>query len=100
MYMTRRDVVEFEWDKGNIDKNYRKHGISPNEAEEVFLDEWVAIKPDFTHSRGEDRFIAIGTSSTKQILFIIFTLRNSRVRIISARVANKKERSIYENEKT
>ena len=100
MYMRRSDEVEFEWDKGNIDKNYRKHGITPNEAEEVFLDEWVAIKPDFTHSLGEKRYIAIGMSGVKQILFIVFTLRNKVVRIISARMANKKERSIYENEKT
>ena len=100
MYMRRGDVVEFEWDKGNLDKSYQKHGITPNEAEEVFLDEWVAIKPDITHSLKEKRFIAIGTSSTKEILFIIFTLRSNRVRIISARVANKKERSTYENEKT
>lgn len=100
MYMRQGDVLSFDWDKGNVDKNYTKHGISPNEAEEVFLDEWVAIKPDITHSQGEKRFIAIGASSAKQTLFIIFTLRSRGIRIISARLANKKERSIYENEKT
>lgn len=97
--MRRNDLTSFDWDKGNIDKNYHKHGITPNEAEEVFLDQWVAIKPDITHSHGEKRFIAIGMSSIRHVLFIIFTLRSKGVRIISARIANKKERRIYEKEK-
>lgn len=86
----------FEWDKGNIDKSYKKHGISPNESEEIFLDENLQVKPDVKHDQQEERFIAIGKTNVGKILFIIFTLRKDFIRIISARVANQKERGIYE----
>ena len=91
-----RKITGFEWDKGNIDKNYIKHGITPNEAEEVFLDEDVAIERDIKHQEVEKRYIAIGKISSDKILFVIFISRKSRIRIISARLANKKERRVYE----
>jgi len=96
MYMTRRDVVKFEWDKGNIDKNYQKHGITPNEAEEVFLDERALTFDDVTHSFGEKRFDMIGMTSGGAMVFLVFTMRGRNVRIISARLANNKERRLYE----
>ncbi|MBU1000108.1 BrnT family toxin [Patescibacteria group bacterium] len=89
-------LAGFEWDKGNIDKNYIKHGITPNEAEEVFLDDGVAIERDIKHQEMEKRYIAIGKISSDKTLFIIFTSRKSKIRIISARLANKKERRVYE----
>lgn len=98
--MRRSDLSRFEWDKGNIDKSFRKHGVSPEQSEEVFTDEYVVIVPDIVHSIKEDRLIAIGKSNEQRILFIIFTKRKGVIRIISARRANKKERSIYENQKT
>lgn len=85
----------FEWDKGNIDKNYQKHGINPNEAEESFLDERAIILKDIKHSKKEKRYSLIGKTNTKKILFIVFTLRKDKIRIISARKANKRERSNY-----
>lgn len=93
--MTRWDIVRFDWDKWNIDKSYQRHGITPNEAEEVFLDENVQIVPDLVHSETEERLIAIGKTG-ENILFVVFTQRERKVRIISARRANKKERSVYE----
>ena len=48
----------FEWDKGNIDKSYQKHGITPNEAEEIFLDENLKISRDVKHSQKEERLIS------------------------------------------
>ena len=94
--MVRKEIKEFEWDQGNIDKNYRKHGISPNEAEEVLLDENLAIIDDIKHSQVEKRYIALGKTSAKKVLFVIFTTRKGKIRIISARPANKKERGFYE----
>ena len=47
----------FQWDKGNIDKSYKKHKISPNESEEVFLDEDLKVIKDFKDSQKEERFI-------------------------------------------
>ncbi len=96
MYMTRRDLVKFEWDKGNIDKNYQKHWITPNEAEEVFLDDNAITLDDESHSVSEKRLNVIGKTMRKTVLFVAFTLRSKRIRIISARIANKKERSMYE----
>lgn len=95
--MVRKDkIAEFEWDEGNIDKSYQKHGITPNEAEEIFLDENLLELEDLKHSQGEKRFIAIGLTSQKKLLFCAYTIRKSKIRIISARVANKKERRLYE----
>lgn len=62
----------------------------------VFLDVNLKIVRDVKHSQKEARFIVIGKSFGKKVLFIIFTLRKDKIRIISARLANKKERSRYE----
>jgi len=89
------NYLGFEWDKGNIDKSYQKHGIKPNEAEEALLDEQAVILKDIKHSNKEKRYALIGKTIVNKTLFIIFTLRNKKIRIISARLANKKERSNY-----
>lgn len=91
-----RKVVGFEWDKGNIDKSYQKHGITPNEAEEVFLDKDILFLEDIKHSEKEERFAVIGKITKGDILFVAFTMRNNKIGIISARKANKKERRLYE----
>lgn len=92
----RNQPREFEWDRGNLDKNYEKHGVTPNESEEIFLDERLLVAPDVRHGEREERFIAIGKTSSAKILFCVFTLRGQKIRVISARKANKKERSLYE----
>lgn len=97
MYMI--DLIHFkgfEWDKGNIDKSYQKHGITPKETEELFLDENVLLVEDIKHSQREERFIAIGKTTQGKILLAIFTVRDDKIRIISARTANQKERRRYE----
>ena len=94
-----KKITGFEWDQGNIDKSYLKHGITTKDAEEVFLDKGIQIKRDFKHHETEERFIAIGKNLKAKVLFVIFTMRYSKIRIISARTANKKERRMYE-EKT
>jgi len=87
---------EFEWDKGNIDKSYQKHGITPNEAEEIFLDENLLLQKDWKHSQKEERFIVIGKTIKKKLLLAVFTIRNYKIRIISVRVVDNKERRQYE----
>lgn len=91
-------VEGFVWDKGNIDKSYQKHGIKPDEAEEIFLDKKLGVEKDIKHQEKEERYIAIGKTLKGKILFVVFTFRDSKIRIISARVANKKERILYEKE--
>ncbi len=89
-------IVGFEWDQGNIEKSYLKHGITIRETEESFLDENVFLQEDIKHSEKEERFIAISKTTKNKTLFSIFTIRNKKIRIISTRPANKKERRLYE----
>jgi len=89
-------IKGFEWDKGNIDKSYQKHGITPTQSEEVFLDENLRVIRDIKHSQKEARFIALGRDFEKRFLFVVFTFRGDKIRIISARPMNKKERREYE----
>jgi uncharacterized DUF497 family protein len=91
--------LSFEWDSGNISKSLEKHLISPNIAEEPFGDKNLLTFPDPTHSQAENRYHLIGKTTLNDTLFITYTLREDKIRIISARVANKKERRFYENQK-
>lgn len=95
---TIKDLVEFEWDKGNIGKN-KKHGVEDKEAEEVFLDDKKIVFRDSLHSKLEERFIIIGKTKHGRLLYVAYTKRDGKLRIISARSVNKKEVYIYE-EKT
>jgi uncharacterized DUF497 family protein len=87
--------VEFEWDKWNLDKSYFKLKVTPKETEEVFIDEDSIVLPDVRHSQKEDRFIIVGKSLSKRDLFVIFTPRGSKTRVISARRMHKKEVEKY-----
>lgn len=93
--MDLNKYIKFEWDKGNIDKSFKKHKISPNEAEEIFLDEHLKIIKDIRHSQKERRLIALGKTFSEKQLFVVFTERGEKIRIISARPMDKKERSHY-----
>lgn len=88
--------LEFEWDTGNIDKNWIKHKVTNKEAEEVVENDLKFIIGDFRHSIKERRFQLWGKTNNNRKLNIIFTIRNSKVRIISARDMNKKEKKAYE----
>lgn len=90
-----KSVLEFEWDEGNIGKN-KKHKVEDKEAEEVFIDPNKKIFKDHLHSNGEERFRIVGRTKKERLLFIAFTLRKRKIRIISARNINKKEVYLYE----
>lgn len=92
-------VLAFEWDEANVDKSYEKHRISPKEAEEIFVSEELFVLPDKKHSRGEKRHIALGKTQEGKNLFVIFTLRGKKIKIISARRMHKKEVKKYEKAK-
>ena len=87
--------AKFEWDKHNID-HIRKHKVEPGECEQVFFNIPLTVKPDLIHSRGEERYFALGKTNMNRILVVIFTIRKTRVRVITARDANKKERINHE----
>ena len=88
----------FEWDEGNREKSWIKHKISAQEAQQVFFDEHKIVYKDVPHSVAEDRYIVLGQTESAQILFVVYTLRGEKVRIISARPANRKEVLLYEKE--
>lgn len=87
--------VAFEWDKGNLNKSRRKHGITPEESESVFSDENSLIIADVPHSKTEDRFVIVGKSDKNRNLFIVFTTRIEKIRITSARRMHKEEVKKY-----
>ena len=94
--MINFDKIEgFDWDKGNIEKNLIKHGISCRESEEIFLDMNAAYREDNKHSLKEQRYAIIGKSFSNRILIVFFTIRKNKIRIISVRGVNKKEKILY-----
>lgn len=88
--------MEFEWDQSKAASNFKKHGVSFEEAKTVFDNSLAVIFDDGTHSRGEQREIIIGHSRQNRLLLIAFTERSGNVRIISARLATRQEREDYE----
>jgi uncharacterized DUF497 family protein len=86
----------FEWDKGNIDKNWEKHRVAYVECEELLLNGRFIVNKDTVHSANEDRYRVLGRTDDGRILFLVFTVRGDKIRVITARDANKKERKAYE----
>jgi uncharacterized DUF497 family protein len=89
--MTR---MPFEWDETKAAENYAKHGVSFETATEVFRDPFAVERLDDREHYGEDRFILIGIAEGV-VLTVVYTERNSRIRIISARQATRHEQDDY-----
>ena len=89
------NVVGFEWDGGNIDKNWIKHGVSPSECEQMFFNQPLVVAEDSIHSEAEERLFALGRTDADRLLFVVFTVRKDKVRIISARDMSSKEKKVY-----
>lgn len=87
--------TRFEWDKGNEKKNWEKHEVHAKEAEEVFVNRPRRIWRDKKHSQKENRLTILGITNTERFLYVVFTVRNGNIRIISARDQSKKERELY-----
>ena len=85
----------FEWDKGNIKKNWETHEVAFLECEEVFFNQPLIVQGDEVHSQEEIRYYALGQTDRERRLFIVFTIRNKKIRVISARDMNRKEKIIY-----
>ena len=85
----------FEWDAGNAPKVVASHQVTPGECEQVFFHEPLIIAPDPRHSKVEERWAAWGRTAEGRTLTIIFTLRGDRIRPLSARDMNRRERQRY-----
>ena len=100
MYMTDMyDFTEwngFEWDEGNLLKNWEKHGVSASECEQIFFNRPLIVGSDDTHSQKESRSFALGTTDAGRRLFVVFTVRDMKIRVISARNMSRKERKVFD----
>jgi len=85
----------FDWDQGNFEKNWIAHQVTSQEAEQVFFNTPLIVADDEKHSRTEKRYFVLGQTDRDRPLFIAFTVRKGRIRVISARDMNKKERKVY-----
>ena len=95
-WLIETGAFEFDWDTGNSDKSQKKHGVPDALVEECFQDDSkVPLGVQFDPPVDEERMAVLATS-TSGLLMVVFTLRNGKVRPISARPANRKEKKVYE----
>jgi uncharacterized protein len=90
--------MKFEWDPEKARSNLRKHKVSFEEAATALKDPMAATGCDPDHSVGEERFVTFGVSERGRLLIVAHTEENDILRIISAHLASKGERKIYEED--
>lgn len=88
-------ITGFQWDDGNSEKNWRRHSVTQVEAEQIFFNWPVLVSRDPKHSGVEVRYFALGRMDAERKLAIVFTLRGSSLRVISARPMSHRERRVY-----
>jgi uncharacterized DUF497 family protein len=86
----------FEWDEGNSEKNWARHRVTRSECEQVFFNLPFVLADDRKHSHDEARYYALGQTDKGRKLFVVFTLRVSLIRVISARNMNRAEARVYD----
>jgi uncharacterized protein len=92
---TFQTVDGFDWDHGNISKNWEKHKVTPVQCEELFFNMPLVVQTGEQHSVSEKRYFALGKTDAERRLFIVFAIRGRKIRVISARDMSRKERKIY-----
>jgi hypothetical protein len=88
--------MKYQWDKNKAASNLQKHGIEFADAVSVFSDDLAITIPD--NRFDEDRFVTIGMDAFGRILVVVFTWRGEDIRLISARLAERRERKQYEED--
>jgi uncharacterized protein len=94
------NINGFIWDKGNVNKNRLKHQVETSECEEVFFNKPIIILSDEKHSLAEQRYKIIGVTNNRRRLSLAITIRNTQIRVIMARDQSKKEKTLFETEKS
>jgi uncharacterized DUF497 family protein len=87
--------LEFEWNGAKAKANFRRHGVSFDLAKAVFSDPFAVERLDEREEHGEERFVIIGAAEGEALLFVAYTEREERIRIISARRATQNEQDDY-----
>ena len=85
----------FQWDEGNVEKSWLRHKVLWTECEEVCFNQPLLVVKDDRHSGAEPGYYALGKTNAQRLLFVVFTIRGDRVRIISAREMSRRERKEY-----
>ncbi len=85
----------FDWDRANTLKNWEKHQVSPFECEQIFFNRPLVVHVSEDRSSEEERFYCLGQTDARRMLFLVFTMRDDQVRVISARPMSRKERKVY-----
>jgi hypothetical protein len=85
----------FEWDQGNITKNWETHSVSAGECEQIFFNKPLIVKRDSEHSQFENRYYVLGRTNIDRLLFAVSTVRKEKIRIISARDMTSSEIERY-----
>jgi uncharacterized DUF497 family protein len=86
----------FDWDEANLAKNWEKHKVTPWECEQAFFNLPLVVAEDSAHSLTEARYYVLGQTDGDRRLFLVFTIRNKKLRVISARDMSVKERRTYD----
>ena len=86
--------MEFDWDRAKNEANRKKHGISFDKAKHIF-DGPTLTRADDRQDYGENRHISLGVLSRDAVLLVVHTERGDKIRLISARKANRRERKVY-----
>ena len=89
------DCIGFDWDDANAHKNWERHQVTPEEAEDVFFNEPLVVRSDIRHSKLEKRYYVLGHTDAGRRLFIVFVVRRKIIRVISARDMNRNETETY-----
>jgi uncharacterized DUF497 family protein len=89
------EFTGFDWDAGSAEKNWKGHGVSQGECEQAFFSRPLVVAPGATHSSAEPRYYLLGQTLAGRPLLVVFTRRGDRIRVISAREMNRRERSVY-----
>jgi len=89
--------MRFEWDPKKAKRNLEKHDVAFEEAATAFADPQSLTDFDPDHSEDEDRFVLLGASHAGRLLVVVHTDRGDTIRMISARIATKRERKTYAN---
>ncbi len=85
----------FEWDEANARKNWERHRVTPEEAQDVFFNDPLVVRGDVRHSKQEKRYYALGQTGGGRRLFVAFTTRGNLLRVISVRDMNQREMEAY-----
>ena len=95
VYADLAAATGFDWDAGNLEKNWLSHQVTPAECEQLFFNRPLIAADDPRHSTQERRYYVLGQTDAARPLFVVFTLRGSLIRVISARDMSRNERKVF-----